>query len=35
MVCQLFGVIWVMPGRLKECLGSWRGQKGNSMVIQI
>jgi hypothetical protein len=25
----------VMPGRLKECLGSWRGQKGNRIVIQI
>jgi hypothetical protein len=25
MVCQLFGVTWVMPGRMKECLGSWRG----------
>jgi hypothetical protein len=35
LVCQLFGVMWVMPGRLKECLGSWREQKGNSMVIQI
>jgi hypothetical protein len=35
MVCQLFGVMWVMPGRLKECLGSWRGQKGNNIVIQI
>jgi hypothetical protein len=22
MVCHLFGVMWVMPGRLKECLGS-------------
>jgi hypothetical protein len=35
MVCQLFGVMWVMPSRLKECLGSWRIQKGSSMVIQI
>jgi hypothetical protein len=35
MVCQLFGVMWVMPGRLKEWLGSWQGQKGNSIVIQI
>jgi hypothetical protein len=23
MVCQLVGVMWVMPGRLKDCLGSW------------
>ena len=35
MVCQLFGVTWVMLGRLKDCLGSWRVQKGNSTVIQI
>jgi hypothetical protein len=35
MVCQLFGVTWVMPGKLKECLGSWRGQKGNSAIIQF
>jgi hypothetical protein len=35
MVCQLFDVMWVMLGRLKECLGSWQGQKGNGMVIQI
>jgi hypothetical protein len=34
MVFQLFGVMWVMPGRLKDCLGSWRGQKDNSTVIQ-
>jgi hypothetical protein len=34
-VFQLFGVMRVMPGRLKDCLGSWRVQKGNSIVIQI
>jgi hypothetical protein len=34
MVCQLFGVTWVMPGRLKECLGSWRRQWGNRTVLQ-
>jgi hypothetical protein len=34
MVCQLFGVMWAMPGRLKECLGSWRGQRGNRTVLQ-
>jgi hypothetical protein len=28
MVFQLFGVTWMMPGRMKDCLGSWRGQKG-------
>ena len=35
MVFQMFGVMWVMPSRLKDCLVSWRGQKGNSIVIQI
>ena len=34
MVCQLFGVTWVMPGGLKECLGSWRGKRGNRIVLQ-
>jgi hypothetical protein len=27
--------MWVIPGRLKECLGSWKRQKGNRIVIQI
>ena len=35
MVCQLFGVMWVMPGRMKECLGSWRGQRSNHTILQI
>jgi hypothetical protein len=35
MVFQLFGVMLVMPGRMKDCLGSWRGQKGNRIVLQI
>jgi hypothetical protein len=35
MVCKLFGVMWVMPDSLKECLGSWRGQGGNRTVLQI
>jgi hypothetical protein len=35
MVYQLFGVMWVMPDRMKECLGSWRGQRGNCTVLQI
>jgi hypothetical protein len=35
MVFRLFGGMWVMQGRLKDCLGSWQGQKGNSIVIQI
>jgi hypothetical protein len=32
---QLFGVEWVMPGSVKDMLGSWRGQKGNRTSIQI
>jgi hypothetical protein len=24
-----------MPGRRKECLGSWRGPRGNHTVLQI
>jgi hypothetical protein len=35
MVCQLFGIMWVMPGSLKECLGSWRAQGGNRTILQI
>jgi hypothetical protein len=35
IVCQLFGVVWVMPGSLKECLGSWRAQRGTRTVLQI
>ena len=34
MVCQLFGVMWVMPGNVKDCLGNWRAQKGNRTVLQ-
>ena len=35
MVLQLFDVTWVMLGRMKDCLGSWRGQRGNCTVLQI
>jgi hypothetical protein len=35
MVLQLFGITLVMPGRMKECLGSWRGQRGNRIVLKI
>jgi hypothetical protein len=34
-ILQLFGVEWVMPGSVKDMLGSWRGQKGNRTSIQI
>jgi hypothetical protein len=33
MVCQLFGVMWVMSGSLKKCLRSWRAQRGNRTVL--
>jgi hypothetical protein len=29
---QLFSVVWVMPHRVNELLGSWRGQMGNRSV---
>jgi hypothetical protein len=35
MVCQLFGVMWVMPGSVTDCLGSWRTQKGNRTVCNV
>jgi hypothetical protein len=25
VLLQLFGIDWVMPRRVSECLGSWRG----------
>jgi hypothetical protein len=34
MMCQLFGVMWVMLGSVTDCLGSWRTQKGNRTVLQ-
>jgi hypothetical protein len=34
MVCQLFGVMWVMLGSVMDCLGSWRAQKGIRTVLQ-
>jgi hypothetical protein len=35
MILQLFGVVWVMPRLVKEMLGSWRGQRGNRLLMQI
>jgi hypothetical protein len=32
---KLFGVTWVMLGRMRECLGSWRGQRGNRTSMKI
>jgi hypothetical protein len=35
MILQMFGVVWVMPRSVKEMLRSWRGQKGNQLLMQI
>jgi hypothetical protein len=35
MVCQMFGVTCVMPGRMNKCLGSWRSQRSNRTVRHI
>ena len=35
MVLQLFRVTWMMPARMKDYLGSWRGQRVNNTVLQI
>jgi hypothetical protein len=32
---QLFGVAWVMPQKVSELLGSWRGQLGNRMALHL
>jgi hypothetical protein len=34
-ILQLFGVVWVVPRLVKEMLGSWRGQRGNRLLIPI
>jgi hypothetical protein len=34
-VFQLFGVVWVMPRRVSELLGCWRGQLGNREVLHL
>jgi hypothetical protein len=35
MFLQLFGVIWVMPRKVSDCLGNWRGQVGNRLAMRI
>ena len=35
MFFQLFGVNWVMWRKVSDCLGSWRGQLGNWLVLHI
>lgn len=32
---QLFGIDWVMPRKVSDLLGSWRGQLGNRNVLNI
>jgi hypothetical protein len=32
---QLFGVVWVMPRSVMEMLESWRGQRGNRLLVSI
>jgi hypothetical protein len=33
MVCQMFGVMWVMPGRMKDCLGSFFFLIGKKSIL--
>ena len=35
MFFQLFGVNWVMPHKVSDCLGSWRGQLGNRLALHV
>jgi hypothetical protein len=30
-----FGVVWVMPGRVRKILVSWRGQMGNCNALEV
>jgi len=30
-----FGVAWVMPRKVSELLGSWRGQSGNCIALYL
>jgi hypothetical protein len=32
---QLFGVVWVMPQRVRDLLVSWRGQLGQHKVLEL
>jgi hypothetical protein len=34
-ILKLFGVDWVMPRRVSDLLGSWRGQLGTRHALQI
>jgi hypothetical protein len=34
-ILQLFGVDWVMPRKMSNLLGSWRGQFGTRHALQI
>ena len=32
---HLFGVVWVMPGRVRKILVSWRGQMENFNALEV
>jgi hypothetical protein len=32
---QLFGVAWVMPRKVSDLLGTWKGQLGNRNALNI
>jgi hypothetical protein len=32
---HLFGVVWVMNGRVRDLLACWNGQSGNNMVKEV
>jgi hypothetical protein len=34
-ILQLFGIDWVIPQRVSDLLGSWRGQLGTRHALQI
>jgi hypothetical protein len=34
-ILQLFGVVWLMPRSVIDMLGSWRGKKGNRLLVPI
>ena len=35
MLFTLFGVKWVMNGRVIDLMACWKGQRGNKMVMEV
>jgi len=35
VLLQLIGAVWVMPRRVSELLGSWRGPLGNRLALHL